>query len=165
MKRVIFSLCFSLFALYSNAQSNKPKDKDFKFSLGAVIGIPVGIYSSVASFTFGSELQTEYSVTKQAGITLNVGIIKFAGKNGYSISGALIPVMAGAKIYLKDNFYGSAQLGLSFSTEKNGGSAFTFSPGMGYKVSENFDLLVKYQAASKNGQTTSFFGIKASYIF
>ncbi|MBL0356852.1 MAG: hypothetical protein IPP72_08140 [Chitinophagaceae bacterium] len=99
------------------------------------------------------------------GITLSVGYVKYTGKSGVTITGALIPVLAGARIYFAEKFYGSAQLGMSLSTESGGGSAFTYAPGFGYKVSENFDLLLKYQAATKSGSTTSFLGLRAAYNF
>jgi len=77
----------------------------------------------------------------------------------------LIPVLVGGKYNFSDQLYGSAQIGLSFSTSSGGGSAFTFAPGIGYKISDNFDLLLKYQSASKNGGSTSFLGVRAGLSF
>ena len=41
----------------------------------------------------------------------------------------------------------------------------TFAPGTGYKISDNFDLLLKYQSASKNGSDLSFLGLRTGLSF
>jgi len=73
-------------------------------------------------------------------------------------------VLAGAKHYFTDNIYGHAQVGLSFFNH-GVGSAFTYCPGVGIKASDNIDVLVKYQAASKSGSTASFLGARVAYTF
>lgn len=79
----------------------------------------------------------------------------------------IIPVLAGAKIYFTEKVYGSAQAGWSFFSAKGSSSAngFTYAPGIGFYVSPNFDLLVKYQGSTKDGSTISFLGLRAAYSF
>ena len=61
--------------------------------------------------------------------------------------------------------YGSGQLGISFSTESGGGSLFTYAPGIGFKVSKNFDILAKYTGMSKNGNSLNEVGVRLAYGF
>jgi len=166
MKKVILSLAIVAIAFTANAQdAKKSSDQPFKFGAGALIGLPLGDLGDVASLAYGADLQGEYAAAETVGITLSAGYLRFAGKSGFTVTGGLIPVLAGVRVYFADKIYGSAQLGMSFSTESGGGSAFTYAPGVGYKVSDNFDLLLKYQAASKSGSTTSFIGVRAGFTF
>jgi hypothetical protein len=147
-----------------NAQ--KSDVKPFKIGAGALIGLPVGDVSSVTSLAYGVDLLGEYSVDSSFAVTFSAGYLDFAKKSGFSgFKMGLIPVLVGGKYNFSDQLYGSAQIGLSFSTESGGGSAFTFAPGIGYKISDNFDLLLKYQSASKNGGSTSFLGVRAGLSF
>ncbi len=84
---------------------------------------------------------------------------------GITVKTGLIPVLAGVKYDFSEKIYGSAQIGISFATESDGGSAFTFAPGIGYKISDQFDLMLKYQSASKDGGNTSFLGLRAGFTF
>ncbi len=165
MKKVIFSLVIVAISFTANAQSKKSSEGTFKFGAGALIGLPVGDMATYASLAYGADLQGEYVASEQVGITLSAGYLRFAGKSGFTITGGLIPVLAGVRVTFADKIYGSAQLGVSLSTESGGGSAFTYAPGIGYKVSDNFDLLLKYQAATKSGATTSFIGVRAGFTF
>jgi hypothetical protein len=156
-----------------NAQSKS--DKPLKFGVGAMIGLPMGDYTDVASLAYGADVMGEYAVAEKIGITLSVGYLDWSKKSafkafedemGEKISLGMIPVLAGIKYSFTDKIYGSAQAGLSFSTQSgNSGSAFTFAPGVGYKISDKFDLLLKYQSASKDGASMSFLGLRAGLTF
>ena len=99
----------------------------------------------------------------------------FPGQGTITVKGAdfgLIPVLAGIKYSFTPQVYASAQLGVSFSTEKDGGSNFTYAPGIGYKFSENFDILAKYtgysvKSSGSGSKSTSLNtgGIRLAYTF
>jgi predicted porin len=74
-------------------------------------------------------------------------------------------VLAGFKYDLTPQLYASAQLGVTFSDEKNSGSVFTYAPGLGYKFSENVDALLKYTGYSKDGNSLSTVGLRIAYTF
>jgi len=170
-KFLLFAVLFVL-TLVATAQ---PKDeKPFKIGAGAMIGLPMGDYSDVASLAFGVDVMGEYAIDPSFGLTLSIGYIDFVKKSDYKdmedelgvkFKLGMIPVLAGAKYYFSDQLYGSAQIGLSFGTADGAGSAFTFAPGVGYKISDNFDLLLKYQSASKDGSSMSFLGLRAGLSF
>lgn len=163
MKKVIFTLAIAAFGLAAGAQ-DKASNKTFKPSVGLEVGLPIGDLGDAASLVIGGSLQGEYMAAQTVGLTLNAGYLNISGKNGAGSTG-LIPVLAGAKFYFAEKFFGHAQAGLSFSTETGGGSAFTYAPGFGYQASENFDLTLKYQASTKNSFTSAFIGLRAAYNF
>jgi hypothetical protein len=172
MKKVILSVAVIAIATLSASAQKKSADKDLKFSVGAEIALPIGDFNKVSSIGFGGTVQGEYAAAETVGITLNAGFMTFSGKTVSGIkfpTTSIIPVLAGAKFYFAEKFYGHAQLGMSFISLKQGGvsastSAFTYAPGIGYQASENFDVSVRYQSYSKGG-TSSFIGLRAAYNF
>lgn len=146
------------------SQAQNKDSKPFTVSIGAEAGLPIGDLSNGYSAAFGASLQGDYSLADNLAATLNAGYLNFSGKNGAGSSG-LVPVMAGIKIYFNDKFYGAPQLGLVFSTQSGGGSAFGYSPGIGYKLTDNLDALVKYTGWSKNGFNASMIGLRIAYSF
>lgn len=165
MKKVILSLAIvAIGALSASAQSEKAEAKPFTFSVGVNAGLPIGDFKPFYSFVIGGDIQGQYSVAENLGLTLSAGYLNYSGKDGVESSSA-IPVLAGVKYYFTPGgFYGHAQLGVSFLSD-GGGSAFTYAPGIGYNLSPNFDLGVKYQAFTKNSVTGSFIGLRAAYNF
>lgn len=165
MKTKLFMFAV-LVALTLSVSAQSTDEKPFKIGAGAMIGLPVGDAANFASLAFGFDVLCEYTVAPEFGVTLSAGYLDWAKKSGFS--GAKlgqIPVLVGGKYYFAEKIYGSAQLGISFSTESGGGSMFTFAPGVGVKLTDNIDLLLKYQSASKNGGNTSFIGLRAGISF
>ena len=168
----IVAIAFSV-----NAQDSK-SDKPLKFSVGVEAGLPLGDFKEYAKFGIGGSVQGEYAVMESLGLTLNAGFLSFGGKT-VDLGGlgsfkygstTLIPVLAGAKYYFTEKVYGHAQLGVSFLSYKEDGetsssSAFTYAPGIGVMATENIDILLKYQAATKNGSSLSFLGLRVAYTF
>ena len=168
MKKLILSLSFVAIAALSASAQKEKKESDAKkvtFSVAADLGIPVGDLSPFSSFVYGGDVQVEFAAASNFGVTVSAGYLGFAAKSGFTITGGLVPLLAGGRYYFSPKVYGSAQVGMSFSTVSGGGSAFTYAPGVGFKLGEKFDLLVKYQSASKNGGDNSFVGVRAGINF
>jgi hypothetical protein len=157
-------LLVALFVLAVSVNAQNRDGKTFKIGAGALIGLPVGDYANVASLAYGIDLMGEYVVAPKIGITLSAGYLDWALKSGISHYESYIPVLLGGKYSFSDKLYGSLQLGVTYQTE-SGGSAFTFAPGIGYKISKKFDLLLKYQSASANSIDMSFLGLRIGYTF
>ena len=175
MKKVILSATIlTLSVLSAYAQKESAETNSFKFSVGIEGGLPTGDLKTFSSFGIGGSIQGDYKVAENFALTLNAGYISFSGKT-VSVLGEsfkypalnIIPVLVGGKYYFTESVYGSAQVGLSFVSTKgeSSSSAFTYAPGIGFYVSPNFDLLLKYQAATKSGSTLSFIGLRAAYNF
>lgn len=164
MKTKLF-LLIGLVALTLSVNAQTNDERPFKFGAGAMLGLPVGDVSNIASLAFGVDLLCEYAVAPEFGVTLSAGYLDWAKKSGFSdVKFGLIPVLVGGKYYFSERIYGSAQVGISFYTS-GGGSAFTYAPGLGIKFTDNIDLLLKYQSASKNGGNTSFLGLRLGIAF
>jgi len=148
----------------ATAQKHRATDeRKTQFGFGGIIGLPTGAISGASSFAYGGDVQVEFPTAPTLGLTVSVGYVGFAAKSGYTIIGGLVPVLAGAKIYMSPKFHGDALLGVSFVTGGGGGSAFTFGIGAGYKVSDIVDIGVKYQAVT--GSRTGFFGARVGVAF
>jgi hypothetical protein len=158
MKRLFFVLAITtIVGTSANAQS-KPA-----ISIGVDAGIPT---TSGYSFVIGGSLQGDFKVADELALTLSAGYKSWQIKKDFGGGSAgLIPVLGGVKYYFTPIVYGSGQLGISFSTESGGGSAFTYAPGVGFKVSKNFDILAKYTGMSSNGINTDEVGVRAAYAF
>ena len=184
MKKLILSLAVIAAAMSVNAQAktSAKMDQKLRFSIGAELAAPIGDFKKSSSFGFGGSVQGDYWVDPTFAITLNAGYINFTGKD-YTIvvpgfpnttikgtSFGLIPILGGIKYNFTPQFYGTAQLGVSFSTQKNGGSNFTYAPGLGYKFTDNFDALLKYTGYSvKSGtggsSSLNTIGLRIAYTF
>ena len=163
MKKIIFGLLISASALSVSAQTFK----SFQFSVGPELGIPTGNFNIVYTAAIGATAQADYMVTSDAAITANTGIIEFLGKKitGTNLkyqSVGLIPLLAGVKYYFIPKLYGSAQLGATFSVQSNGKTTFTYAPGIGYKVNDKIDALLKYTGYSGNGGAI---GVRVGFTF
>lgn len=163
MKKVLFVAALAVASFSVNAQS----DSKIKFSLGAEVALPVGDLADVSSVGFGGSVQGDYNLDEQLALTLNAGYLNFTGKKIGGIkldNSSMIPVLAGIKYTFNGNVYASAQLGASFLSD-NGGTAFAYAPGIGYKFSPNFDALLKYNGWSKNNNSISAIGLRVAYTF
>lgn len=173
MKAKLF-LLVTLFVLTLSVKAQIKNDQPFKIGAGAIIGLPTGDADEVFNLVYGIDFMGEYTIAPSLAITLSAGYLDFGKKSEYKdmldalnidVKTGMIPVLAGLKYNFSEKIYGSAQIGLSFATESDAGSAFTFAPGIGYKISDNFDLMLKYQSASKDGGTTSFLGLRGGITF
>ena len=164
MKKLFFMAALAVTGFAVQAQDTSP----LKFSLGLEAALPLGDFADVSSFGIGGSLQADYSVAEKLALTLNAGYISFSGKTvegvKYDASG-FIPVLGGFKYDLTPQLYGAAQLGVTFSDQKNSGSVFTYAPGLGYKLSGNFDALLKYTGYSRNSSTIGTVGLRIAYTF
>lgn len=182
MKKLILSLAVITAAISANAQaktSSSKMDQKLRFSLGAELAAPLGDFKKSSSFGFGVSVQGDYWVDPTFAVTLNAGYINFSGKDytiNYPIIGnvttkgtsfGIIPVLGGIKYNFTPQIYGSAQLGIGIYNSGGlaGVSNFAYAPGIGYKFTNNFDALLKYQAYSKNSYTRNTLDLRIAYTF
>lgn len=171
MKKLILSLAIAAIAFSANAQKSKSKESDgrkVKFSVGADLGIPVGIFSSVFNFAYGGDLQVDYATSPTFALNFSAGYVSFSVKNslgGGGIGGGWIPVLVGGRYFFSPKVYGSTQLGISIATGSGGGTNFTYVPGIGVKISDNFDILAKFHSLTFNGGALSYAGVRLAYTF
>jgi hypothetical protein len=172
MKKVLLALTVAIFLITSLNAQKRTSATPIIFSLGIEPAIPIGNFQDVYSFGIGASLQGEYNPADDLGLTLNTGYINYSGKNitfgGVTIDAGnfgVIPFLAGVKYYFSEKVYGHGQLGAAFSTSSGGGTSFAYTPGVGFILSKNIDVLVKYVAYSKNSETLSSIAARLAYNF
>lgn len=166
MKQILLVAALFFTAALSQAQEKNTKSGSTVLSLGADLGIPVGnTTTALFSFVAGGSLQAEFPVASDMGLTLSGGYQSWIKKNGL-ITLSYIPLLAGVKYHFSPKVYGSAQLGASIAATKNAGTPFTYAPGVGFDVSKNVDILVKYTGLSfKGGGSFNNVGLRLAYSF
>ena len=164
MKKVILGI--AIIAISTATSKAQGITGNTVFSIGLEAGLPVGTsgIGDIYSFAIGGSLQVEHYVAPDFGLTLKAGYLDYLAKGGGGGNG-LIPILAGFRYHFNPRVYGSAQLGISLATESGGGSAFTYAPGVGFQVSRNFDILVRYEATAKNSVTIGNIGARFAYNF
>jgi hypothetical protein len=157
MKKIILAIAIVAFAtIGAQAQDAKPTT----LSIAANVGIPT---STGYSFAYGADLQADFGVAPTTAITASAGYEGYSWKGGGGSAG-IVPLLAGAKFGIGEKMYGHAQLGYAFFT-KGGGGAFAYAPSLGYYVSPNFDIALKYLASSKNNYTLGSLNLRFAYNF
>jgi hypothetical protein len=164
MKKLILVFAIVTFTTISaKAQDSKPTT----LSVAVNVGIPTSS-PSVYSIGLGADLQADFSVAPTTKITASAGYENFSIKSKYGGGrSGMVPLLAGAKFFFGEGgkAYGHAQLGYGFSTETGGGGSFAYAPSVGYYVSPNFDIALKYLAFSKTGSTLGLIGARLAYNF
>lgn len=148
------------------------------FSIGLEGAVPMGDFNKAGyKFGIGGSAQVDHKVASDMAITLNAGYITYNNKSTTpSFRFNVIPVLAGIKYWFTPKIYGSGQLGAAFnSTKVNNTSGnqtstgFAYSPGIGFNITDNIDLLVKYfgNSVSNNGESAAFsnIGARLAYTF
>lgn len=140
-----------------------------KFSIGLETGLPVGDGSEATSFIIGGSLKYEVPTVTNTFFTISGGYNAFLVKSEWKALGApssvnFVPFKAGIKYYAQDGLFLEAQAGIVFSTEKDGGSAFVYSPGIGYTFG-TFEAGVRYEGWPKDGATTGQISLRLAARF
>lgn len=161
MKKLFIAIVVLTVSFTSAKAQDDIAKKPTVISIAANVGIPT---STGYSFAAGGDIQADFGVAEGLKITLSGGYENYSVKSSYGGgSGYFIPVLGGAKFPFADKFYGHAQLGYGFA--KGGGGAFAYAPSIGYYVSQNFDLALKYLAFSKNSVTLGSLNLRLAYNF
>jgi hypothetical protein len=166
----IFVLAAIVFCISS--ASIAQTDSKFKVSLGPELSFASGSFSDSHSFGIGGTIQVEVLLQEHLYGTATSGLIAYNGKSygvGTKFKGeTIIPVRIGVKYFLSGGIYGAAQIGVGFLGGLYTGTAFAYSPQLGYefrtKTDKSVDASFKYDGYSKNG-TIGALGFRLAYIF
>ena len=165
MKKVLFVFIGFMCIFNSVYAQDRVSSSNTSFSIGAELSLPVGVFGDLYSFGIGASGQGNFNIDNDLALTLYAGYINYSLKDIYGNgSTGYIPVLGGMEYSFSPKLFGSAQLGLTFYSG-GGGSAFTYSPGIGIRLSRSINALLKYTAQSKNNATSGAVGIRASYNF
>ena len=149
-----------------NAQS-------FRFSVGPELGFATGTFANTHSIGVGATIQAEIPLQQNLYGTATTGFIAYGGK---SIAGgttkeksqSIIPFKVGVKYFFMGGFYGAAQIGIGILGNYEKGTAFAYTPQIGYefktKSGKAVDATIKYDGYSKS-RTIEAIGFRLAYIF
>jgi hypothetical protein len=169
MKKLLLASIIVLTVASVNAQDKAMSTGGgIQFSIGVEPSLPIGDFNTLYNFGIGGSLQGEYKASSDLGITLNAGYLTYSGKtiSGFKFPAySIVPVMAGFKYYFSPKVYGHGQLGVSIGTSSGATSNFTYSPGIGFYISNNVDLLLKYTGISASGGSFNSIGARLAYNF
>lgn len=164
-KNILLSLLSAAIFSMSVMAQKENANRNIKFGIGAVVGLPLSTHKIIEGMAYEAGLLAEFPQTELVSITGSASYFGFTAKNGVQVEGGAIPVLIGAKIKIAGNVYGHAQAGVSFVTASGGGSAFSYSPSLGYQLSRNIDISLRYFAMTKNQITESYISLRAGFTF
>ena len=169
MKKLILAFIVTFGVISLNAQSTGPT----MFSIGVEGSVPVGIFHTLGyNFGIGGSVQVEHKISSNTGLTLNIGYITYSNNSTtptYHFN--VIPLMGGVKYWFSPKVYIHGQLGAAFNSVGYSGSnsatstGFAYSPGIGFLISNNLDLLIKYFGNSVSGGSFNSFGARLALSF
>lgn len=172
MKKLFLSLALVAgLGLAANAQNKKdPAMGGSKLGVGADFAFPMGDFGDVMDFGFGGSLNFQAPIANKLNFVGEAGYLSFKSKEilGQTFSTGTVPLKAGVRYFLAENFYAQGQLGAAISTETNGKTAFLYAPSLGveFPVADKMavDFGARYEGWSNNG-TSSFIGLRAALNF
>jgi hypothetical protein len=160
MKKLILAFAIIAFATVgAHAQDGRPTT----LSIAANVGIPT---TQGYSLAYGADFQADFAVAPTTKITGSLGYEGYSWKGGGS--SGIVPILAGAKFFFGETgkMYGHAQIGYAAYTGKGStGGAFAYAPSIGYYVSPNLDIALKYLASSKESYTLGSMNLRFAYNF
>ncbi|HTE01203.1 MAG TPA: outer membrane beta-barrel protein [Mucilaginibacter sp.] len=146
-----------------------------KLSIGFDVALPTGDYSNLYKTGLGGSLKYEIPAGQNFFVTLSGGYMNFSIKDEVvaelqqfgsdQTSAGFVPLKIGAKYYTSPGFFIEGQLGGAIGTASGTGTAFAYSPGLGYTFDGGPEIGVRYEAWSKDGSTFSQFGLRLAYRF
>jgi hypothetical protein len=168
---------FLLASVVSISLLSKAQTGNNQIGIAAELALPMGDFGDIAKTGFGGLVRFGYGIGTAGQVTLTTGYTSFGTKDEFlnpdeKLNWRIIPILVGYRHHFS-GFYVEPQLGYGiygFKDEDAGVSisdsegAFTYGGGLGYSKS-GFEGGIRYQAGSKDGSTTSYFGIHVGYNF
>ena len=166
MKKLFLTTSVITFCIFSiNAQDESARHSNINLSIGAELAKPLGLFGEVYSWGIGATVQVNFPIASNTSLTLYTGYKNYFLKNTYGGgSDGFIPVLGGVEVNLFHNVYGSIQSGFTIYAQ-SGGSAFTYSPGIGFRIQRHFTALIKYTGRVKSAINSGALGFRIAYSF
>ena len=146
-----------------------------KVAVAAEVGLPNGDFGDGFKTGFGGSVKGLFGIGQAGQVTFTSGYSSFTAKGSTSdmkLTMSIIPILAVYRhnfsgLYVEPQIgYGiyGAKLKTPEGSDSDSDGAFTWAFGAGY-VYQNFELGVRYQSASKDGDNLSMVGIRLGYNF
>ncbi len=163
----------------SASSASASGDDAVNFGISVEPALPLGDFKEVSSFGFGFNGLIRVRLADKLAFKGSIGYMTFISKtitytdddgNGNLTTIQIkpnavhgVPFRGGIAYDLTDNLFVQGSIGVSFIN--NGvGSAFLYTPGLGYR-SGPIEALLKYESWSKSGGSLNFLGLHVGYYF
>jgi Outer membrane protein beta-barrel domain len=174
---------FVIVALAAQAQSTPPpanNNQEFRLSVGPDFALPIGNIAHAYSWSFGGSVQADIPMAQNLYVVITAGytdvFVKSKEIPGRNIQ--MIPVKAGVKYFLLDNFlYIQGQAGATFLGNKSAlfadkSTAFSYAPQIGVLLKlggkDYIDAGFRYEEVSSfytDGSHENFLGLRLAWSF
>ena len=171
MRKILLTLILIGSITTAFAQKADPE----KFSIGLEGGIPLASARAYSTFTVGGSLKYNFTINDKVSLTASAGYIYFPYRAdatipfvGYGTTNkgeGYIPLKGGVKYFISDVFYVEGQAGAAISTATGGGTAFAYSPGVGYRFDTHADIGIRFESWLQNNSTINQVALRLAYSF
>jgi len=131
--------------------------------LSAALGIGVPTKSGGPDIFLAPDLRLQHDLGERTSLTLTTGYYGPIGGNT-SFGDGLIPLKAGAKFFFGDTYYVQPEVGIGFSTVKNGGNPFIYAPSIGY-ANNKWDIALRYEGFEYEVGGSGMVAVRLAYAF
>ncbi|MBK0382180.1 hypothetical protein I5M32_04335 [Pedobacter sp. SD-b] len=161
LKGIMAAAALTLITIASSyAQTN---DVEHPTRLGVALGIGVPTKSGGADIILAPDLRLQHDLSNRTSLTLTTGYYGPIG-GGTEFGDGLIPLKAGAKFFFGDTYYFQPEVGVGFSTTKNGGNPFIYAPSLGY-ANNKWDISLRYEGFEYNPGSNGMVAVRLAYAF
>lgn len=172
MKKLFLLTAIAGIFTFSSVKAQDPAMSGSKLGIGAEFAFPMGDFGDAADFGYGASLSYIHPLGSALKLTGSAGYTRFDYKDGglgLDLKSEHIPLKAGLRYYVAENFFLGGELGASISTVKNGNTGFAYAPGLGveFPVADKgaVELGARYEGWSYDGGTNGFIGLRLAYNF
>ncbi len=150
------------FTMNANAQSTD--SKALRLGIGVNAGVPTK--ADPYGFVLGGDVRLQKDFSSNVSGLLSAGYNSWMLKDEFGGgSNGMIPVKAGAKVFLAESVYLSGELGAGFGTKSGSKTAFLWAPGVGYGFDNGLDIGLRYEGAEYSGGSLGQVALRVAYGF
>lgn len=171
MKQSLISiLTFFIFSVANiHAQSNRINNSGAMY-IG--IGLSGGWPTSLEyDFAVGGDIRLQKYFDNTISGLLAIGYVNYTD-NGRGLEDAsyvknlgIIPLKLGLRVQAAEQLYFSGEAGAAFSAQKDLGTAFVYSPGIGLAFEDGFDLSLRYDGLLRESLNPGLIALRVAYNF
>ncbi|WP_242091722.1 hypothetical protein [Aestuariivivens sediminicola] len=170
MKKLLFVIIavfgFSNISAQGGEDNSQNSNSGEGFNLGLHVGIPVGDWDDLSSFTLGLDVSYLFNLGEGLDVGLATGYINFFSKDfdGFEVEDlGVIPVALSSRIVLGEDWFFGADVGYGIITnEGSDGGGFYYYPKIGLRIG-SADIFGYYQSMIKDSIDASSVGIGATF--
>lgn len=164
MKTTIKIVTVAIALFFITAESKAQDSQAWRLGLSVNPGVAT---KDPYGFVLGGDVRLQKDFVGPVSATLTTGFTHFFVKDDFKNvydPYNVVPLKAGIKAFLSQNFYVAGEVGAGFGTDKGAGTSFVWSPSIGWAFSNGLDVGVKYEDYTKSDYTKQV-ALRVAYGF